>query len=349
MWDLKTPERMATLVAERFMQQGVPRLHYANGVTLYSLLRLRDVTGDDRYLDYVVSCYDHYLREEAETIGQVEYSHNMTALVEPELYLRTGEERYLDLVRTRAEALIDRHPRSHDGGYCYHVEPERGRIWVDILNGTCPLLVRAGKILGEGRYYDDAVSQIEVYSRRLQDPQTKLYYQGWGWGINPDARSTGFWGRGVGWVLMAGVEILEFLPLEHSRRVEMFRWTGEFIDGLIGYQGPSGAWYQLVDRADSYEETSGTAMITYGIARAIRRGWVDAGHLKAVVGGIRALSGKVRDDGAILGTCIGTGTQDRLEDYYVRSTPVDDNHGPGPVILACCEVLELEREFPKDP
>ena len=41
---------------------------------------------------------------------------------------------------------------------------------------------------------------------------------------------------------------------------------------------------------------------------------------------------------SIHNTCIGTGTQNTLDDYYQRKTPVNDTHGIGPVILAASAV-----------
>ena len=49
--------------------------------------------------------------------------------------------------------------------------------------------------------------------------------------------------------------------------------------------------------------------------------------------GIRQM---VDGEGNIYNTCIGTGTQDTLEDYYRRATPINDSHGVGPVLLAAC-------------
>ena len=43
---------------------------------------------------------------------------------------------------------------------------------------------------------------------------------------------------------------------------------------MAEYQSGSGFWHQMVDRNDSYLETSATAMFTYGIAHAVNQGWI---------------------------------------------------------------------------
>jgi len=44
------------------------------------------------------------------------------------------------------------------------------------------------------------------------------------------------------------------------------------LNGVARYQSGSGLWHQMVDRNDSYLETSATAMFTYGLAHAVNEG-----------------------------------------------------------------------------
>ena len=47
------------------------------------------------------------------------------------------------------------------------------------------------------------------------------------------------------------------------------------IKGLAACQSGVGFWHQLLDRNDSYLETSSSAMFVYSIAKSINRGWID--------------------------------------------------------------------------
>ena len=38
----------------------------------------------------------------------------------------------------------------------------------------------------------------------------------------------------------------------------------------------TGFWHQLLDRPDSYLETSATAIYAYAIAHGVNQGWLDA-------------------------------------------------------------------------
>ena len=77
---------------------------------------------------------------------------------------------------------------------------------------------------------------------------------------------------------------------------------------MTALQSGEGLWHQLLDRNDSYLETSATAIYVYCLAHAINKGWIDAiaygpvAHL-----GWHAVAGKINAEGQVEGTCVGTG------------------------------------------
>ena len=46
------------------------------------------------------------------------------------------------------------------------------------------------------------------------------------------------------------------------------------VRSLAKLQSGSGLWHQMLDKPDSYLETSASAIFVYSIARAINRGWI---------------------------------------------------------------------------
>ena len=114
------------------------------------------------------------------------------------------------------------------------------------------------------------------------------------------------------------------------------------IKGLASYQSGQGFWHQLLDRNDSYLETSATAIYSYCIAHAINKEWIDA---KAVCTdgclAWNAVSTKVNDKGQVEGTCVGTGMAFDPAFYYYRPVNVFAAHGYGPVLLAGAEMYKL--------
>ena len=48
------------------------------------------------------------------------------------------------------------------------------------------------------------------------------------------------------------------------------------MKSLKDYQNKSGMWNQLIDKADCWPETSGSAMFTYAMIMGVKKGWLDA-------------------------------------------------------------------------
>jgi rhamnogalacturonyl hydrolase YesR len=140
------------------------------------------------------------------------------------------------------------------------------------------------------------------------------------------------------------VELLEVLPANHPGRGQVLDILHKHIRGLANYQSDKGFWHQLIDRNDSYLETSATAIYTYSIARAINRGYVDAKVYGPMVClAWNAVAGKVNGNGQVEGTCVGTGMGFDPAFYYYRPVNIYAAHGYGPVLLAGAEMIELVR------
>ncbi len=116
------------------------------------------------------------------------------------------------------------------------------------------------------------------------------------------------------------------------------------IRGLANTQSSEGFWHQLLDRPDSYLETSATAIYTYAIARAINRGYVDGKVYGPMVClAWNAVATKVNEHGQVEGTCVGTGMGFDPAFYYYRPVNVYAAHGYGPVLLAGAEMIRLVK------
>ncbi|HEY5552858.1 MAG TPA: glycoside hydrolase family 88 protein, partial [Opitutaceae bacterium] len=112
--------------------------------------------------------------------------------------------------------------------------------------------------------------------------------------------------------------------------------------GLAAHQGGAGLWHQLLDRTDSYLETSASAMFVYSIARGINRGWLDPLAYGPMVSlGWNAVAKQVNDKGQVENTCVGTGMAFDPAFYYHRPVSVHAAHGYGPVLLAGAEMITL--------
>jgi rhamnogalacturonyl hydrolase YesR len=140
------------------------------------------------------------------------------------------------------------------------------------------------------------------------------------------------------------VELLDVLPENHPGRPEVLNLLKAHAKGLASYQTGSGFWHQLLDRPDSYLETSATAIYAYSFARAINKGWLDyKAYGPATLLAWNAVATKVNAGGQVEGVCVGTGMGFEPAFYYYRPINVLAAHGYGPVLLAGAEVLKLMK------
>jgi rhamnogalacturonyl hydrolase YesR len=207
---------------------------------------------------------------------------------------------------------------------------------------SVPALAQMGVLTGERKYFDDAVRQILQFSSRMFVPEKGLYRHGWVQDMEPHPAF--HWARANGWAIVAMTELLEVLPQDHPGRAAVLEQYRAHVRGLAPYQDSTGLWHQLIDRPDSYLETSASAMYVYSIARGINRGWLDGKAYGPMVSlGWNAVAQKVNAAGQVEGTCVGTGMGFDPAFYYYRPASVYAAHGYGPVLLAGAEMIALRK------
>lgn len=260
---------------------------------------------------------------------------------------QSGLETDLDpMIRTYLDHISNRQLRLSDGTLARH-RPHRHSLWLDDLFMSVPALARMGDYTGETEYFDDAVKQVTQFAERMFDHDKNLFMHAWIEGMEDHPEF--HWARANGWAIMAIVELLEVLPEDHAGRGAVLELLRSHIRGLAACQSPDGFWHQLLDRNDSYLETSATAIFAYCFARAINRGWVDAkAYGPAACLAWNAVATKVNGRGQVEGTCVGTGMAFDPAYYYNRPTSRFAAHGYGPVLLAGAEMIELlKKTHPK--
>src|ERR1019366_1436142 len=232
---------------------------YPMGVVLAAMLQVSDVTGDASYCAYTFKnfdfIFDHedYFRKQAELFGA--QSHGLRRLL---------EFRELDDCGAIGAALIKANRQKPVS------------LWADDLYMSVPFLSQMGVESGDRAYFDDAARQVIQVSARLQDPATGLWDHSWFENTAPDPKF--YWGRGAGWSIMAAAELLSVMPEDHPERARVMEIFRRGAQGAGATQGGMGLWHQLLDKNDSYLETSGSAMFTFAIARGVNRGWLSPAY-----------------------------------------------------------------------
>ena len=334
---------------------------YEWGVTYAGMLLAGQATGDQRFTNYTAKRVDFladlapYYENELKKNPQLETP--LRQVLQPHALDDAGAmcaamikaNRY-GVTKSDVRPLIDRYInyisnkefRLPDGTLARN-RPLPNTIWLDDLFMAVPALAQMGKLTNDRKYFDDGVKQVLQYSERMFNKEKGLYMHGWVQDMDPHPQF--HWARANGWAVMTLVELLEVLPEDHPGYQPVLEQLRAHIHGLSRYQHGTGFWHQLIDRNDSYLETSATAIYTYAIARAINRGWVDKkAYGPMVLLAWNAVATKVNDKGQVEGTCVGTGMGFDPAFYYYRPISVYAAHGYGPVLLAGAEVINLLKE-----
>lgn len=250
--------------------------------------------------------------------------------------LRPLIENYINHISARQQRLKD--------GTLSRNRPLPDALWLDDLYMSVPALAQMGNLTGNRKYFDDATRQVIQFSQRMFNADKGLFMHGWIQDMNPHPAF--YWGRCNGWALLAMSELLDVLPPDHVAAKTILELFRAHAAGIASYQSGKGFWHQLIDRNDSYLETSATAIFTYCFAHGINKGWLDPKAFgPAAVLGWNAIQTKVNEQGQVEGTCVGTGMAFDPAFYYYRPVNVAAAHGYGPTIMAGAEMLILIKNY----
>jgi unsaturated rhamnogalacturonyl hydrolase len=326
---------------------------YPNGVLTIGMMQLSKVLQDKKYaeyslhnfefifnnLDYFQRLYTDSGRSEWSTFFSMQNLDACGAMAAglSDVNALAGNKGYRQYLDRAANYISTRQLRLPDGTLSRPM-PHNMTLWADDLYMSVPFLARMGKMTGDTKYFEDAIRQVENFNRYLYDSSTGLYFHCFYNTVNRNGVAR--WGRCNGWIAMAQAELIDALPASHPKRNELIALLLRQIIGFSRYQDLSGLWHQVLDRPDSYLETSATAMFTYAVAKAVNEGWIDRTYMSIARDGWEGLTAKINDEGQVEEVCIGTSIADNIRFYLTRPRKLNDTHALGAVLLAGSEMIK---------
>ena len=372
-----------------------PKWSYVMGIELEGMLDTYLKYGGEDIRKYCQEYTDTMINQKGDIRGYNILDYNLdnirTGHFVTRMYQQWPEAKNLLGMKTMMKQLQDQ-PRTIADKVYWHKAIYAYQVWLDGIFMGLPYRVLTAPIVASNKeqkrgdvikIYDDAVNQLKITYERTLDPKTGLNRHAYDetrktfWADKETGLSQHCWGRAQGWYTMALIEVLDAMPENYTRRSELIDLLVKDFDAILKWQDKkSGVWYQVMDspeREGNYLESTCSAMFTYALLKAYRKGYVGAKYRDA---GIRAYKGiinnfiRVNEDKTIsLTNCcsvagLGPAATDEVVaamkkvnpkgsvkenrrrdggyDYYL-SEPIRDNDakGLGPFIWASLEMEML--------
>jgi len=353
-------------LAEALGDQGVASyscgslmFDWTQTVWAFGIHRLYATTGDSRWQD----CYRAWMDDALEDEHAFTSSDSMSpSIMAATLMLEDGGDEYT-AITDQADAYLAGAPRL-DNGAIAHWGPDSwfpeytDQVWIDSMFMFGAYLVRMYALTGDEAYLDLYLAQYQAFAELCRDDGDQLYRHAWddSEGVNIPAGEV-YWARGNSWVLVSAAELLAVVDPGSEAWATIQPLYEAQAEAFIAHQDPEdGLWHTVVNAPqgedpENYTETSGSALIGYGLARGLEIGAIEGSQVSDAV--VRAAIGTMgrldeRSDGKLVieGTSFGTNPMETYEDY-VGIAQVDDmmlGYGPAIMLLAEAHGLPMPAE-----
>ena len=196
------------------------------------------------------------------------------ALPALDLYLHTNDPRYLEYARAIVGFMENSAARTPDGAFVPH--PPALEVWIDVCYFTAPALALFGRISGDAAMLERAADQMIVHRDHLVDSGSGLF-----WHVayvDRKSHSSCLWARGNSWFSIAAPQVIAEIDAAGgtqrlAAKVEKIRDAlARQLNKVASIQDGSGLWHTVIDRDDSYLESSSAAGFALALGRALRTG-----------------------------------------------------------------------------
>jgi len=334
---------------------------YSCGCMTFALTLMYRRTNDPKYLEFLNTWCDYYIADDG-TMKGYNLNHYSTDDVSQsrilfDMYEFTKNEKYLKAI-DKSYVQFAGHPRTKAGSF-WHKKVYTNQVWLDGLYMFQPLYARCSTHYNALQNYDDIMLQFRNCRKYLFKDSTKLYYHGYDeakkmfWADKKTGLSPYVWLRAVGWLAAAMVDSAYFMNNKDYQQ-ELGNLLKELVDGMLPHQHQSKLFYDIVDlpnEVNNYLETSGSALLSYAILKAVNMGILDNKYWDKGVAIFDAIYEHMLIETGYEISLIritevsGLGPDDNLRrdgSYkYYMSEPIinNDAKGAGPFIWAYSEIL----------
>ena len=339
-----------------------PKWTYDMGVVLEGAAVVWRNTGNGDYFKYIQTSMDAYVDKTGNIKNYKQEDYNIDNVKNGRslllLYKVTGQQKYLTAA-TQLYNQLEKQPRTKQGGF-WHKKVYPNQMWLDGLYMGEPFYAEYAALMKKDDAFTDIANQFIYMEQNALDKKTGLLYHGWDeskeekWANKTTGTSPNFWGRAMGWYIMALVDVLDNFPTNHPKRPELLAILKRTANAIVKYQdAKTGVWYDVMDmpnRKGNYLESSASSMFVYGIAKAIRQGNLPKSYFSAAEKGYKGLqkefvstagNERINLNGTVAVSGLGGKNpyRDGSFEYYISEKVItNDPKGVGAFILAAAEM-----------
>ncbi|WP_323845743.1 glycoside hydrolase family 88 protein [Microbulbifer magnicolonia] len=336
---------------------------YTTGLLVQAIDDLNSVSPDSRYARAVEQVMGSFVTEDGDINSYDMAKYNIDSINSGKMLLRLHERNQQENFKVAVDTLrtqLEQHPRTSEGAF-WHKQRYPFQVWLDGVYMGMPFLAHYENLFHEQPDFDEVLAEFKLVRERLRDPHSGLYYHAWDekrqqvWADKESGLSEFHWSRGMGWMAMALVDVLDFIPAENAeQRAYLVDMIAELAPVLERYQdADTGTWYQITDKPSApgnYLEASGSSMFTYFFAKAINKGYLPESYVPLAKKSYRGLLNEflqVHADGSVSLTNIcevaglGYGRDGSYRYYMSEPVIANDPKGVGPFIMAGVQMSEL--------
>ena len=338
---------------------------YYNGVVFEGIEYLYEVTGEQRYKDYVMEYMSSLIASggtwakctnsgytSMECAG---YNANhgadcyKTASLLLDAYEMSGDTRYLtianklyaDLNTAAANSTYNLSKCGNNFRHTWSSDPSPD-LWLDGLYMILPFRAEYAKYTGDTAELELIVDRLQWVSDNMYNSSRKLFYHA---ADSATSNSGSYWLRAIGWYAAAIVDVMDSMEGDNLETMKV--QLKKLVDGMKACQNASnGMWLNnmAASQSDSNPyETSGTALVCYAVMKAVNNGWLDESYADMAIL-------------AFKGICNEKLSNNNLTDICFKGAPgsanieFKDNEGKGlgPFIMFYAEMLEYVNKS-KEP
>jgi unsaturated rhamnogalacturonyl hydrolase len=299
----------------------------------FGSLTVAKLIPDSELQERLIRKFDRFLDADAKRISANDHvDYRVIGAVPLEIYLQRESQPHLAL----GKGLADRQWSTPTPDGITH----EARYWVDDIYMISAIQVQAYRATKDPVYLDRAALTAATYLDKLQQPNGLFFHA---------EDSPFYWSRGNGWYAAGMAELLSELPESHPKHARILQGFRTMMASLLKYQSREGLWRQLIDRPESWLETSGTGMFAFAMVTGVKHGWLEAEtYGPAARKAWLALVARLDQDANVQDVCIGTDKafkvvgadrDEQLKFYLERGRRTGDLHGQAPILWTASALM----------